>query len=131
MMWCGIYIPLNLETYQDKKNYYPLLLNKSYNNLLFFHKIFDMLKNVSKLKTRVVKHGRLRWNSWRWNYYDTYGSCRNTEHPEEKNSILDSTEIPDRENTVFCTNLIEPLNLLHRKRIVGMRINVFSAVIKT
>ena len=60
-----------------------------------------------------------------------YGSCRNTELPEEKNSIQDSTEIPDGENTVSCTNLIEPLNLLRRERIVGMKINVFSVVIKT
>ena len=35
----------------------------------------------------VVKHVRLHWNFWQWNYYDMYESYRNTELPEEKNSI--------------------------------------------
>ena len=60
-----------------------------------------------------------------------YETCRNTELPEEKKNIEDSCEIPDGENTVSCTNLKEPLNLLRRKRIIGMKINVFSVVIKT
>ena len=38
-------------------------------------------------KKWVVKHVRLHWNSWQWNYYDMCESCRNTELPEEKNSI--------------------------------------------
>ena len=59
-----------------------------------------------------------------------YDSCRNTELPDEKNSISDSTEILDGENTVSCTNLAEPLNLLCREPIVGMKVNVFSVVIK-
>ena len=60
-----------------------------------------------------------------------YESYRNTEFPEEKTSIEDSTEIPDGEITVACTNLIEPLNLSRKERIVGMKINLFSVVIKT
>ena len=43
-----------------------------------------------------------------------YETCRKTELPEEKKSIEDSYEIPDGENTVSCTNLKEPLNLLRR-----------------
>ena len=50
---------------------------------------------------------------------------------EKKNSIYDSTENPDGEITAACTNLIEPLNLWRRERIAGMKINVFSVVSKT
>ena len=32
----------------------------------------------------LVKHVRLHWNSWRWNYSDLYEFYRNTELPEEK-----------------------------------------------
>ena len=39
----------------------------------------------------------------------------------KKNSIWDSTEIPDREITVAFTNLIESLNLSRRERIDGMK----------
>ena len=39
----------------------------------------------------------------------------------KKNSVWDSTEIPDREITVAFTNLIESLNLSRRERIDGMK----------
>ena len=45
--------------------------------------------------------------------------------------MKDPTEIPDGENTVPFTNLLEPLNLLRRECVVGMKMNVSSVVIKT
>ena len=42
-----------------------------------------------------------------------------------------TTEIPDGEINVGRTSLMEPLSLSRRKRIVGMKINSSSVVVKT
>ena len=44
--------------------------------------------------------------------------------------VLESTEIPDCEITVACTNVIETLNFLRSDPSTGMKINVFSVGIK-
>ena len=62
-------------------------LHLDLNQLVFQYLHFIWLNSKTKRKLGVVKHVRLHWNSCLWNYYDMYEFCKNTELPEEKNSI--------------------------------------------
>ena len=60
-----------------------------------------------------------------------FKSFKNTELPEEKNNMQDFTEVPDGENTIACTNLLETLNLSPRERIVGMKVKSIFNLLET
>ena len=59
-----------------------------------------------------------------------YKSLKNTKLPEEEIACDIPLKFPDGEITIACTNLIETLNLSRRERIIGMKINLFSVLIK-
>ena len=74
---------------------------------LIFQKMHTKERTVF-LTFWVVKHERLHWNYWRWNYCSLYKSYKKhwTSREEKQHPRL-HTEIPDAETTVVCTNLIE------------------------